>query len=343
MAHEIDMTNGRANIAYLGSRNDVWHRLGQEMQAGQSMADWAREAGLNWTGVKVPAVAALTGDEWNHIAPAQRFMEVSGQRFVCRSDNGRPLGYVSDEYQPVQPLEVLEWFERYIAVDDRFHLDVAGSLKGGKIIWATAKFNGEIDVAGDAHTARLLMTTSFDGSSATINQATMTRVVCNNTLRASLADKRAIVRTRHSTRFDADKVARELANIAQGFESYKAMALAMVAVDLSKEQVSNFFKSCLDIPFDAKSDEVSGRKLNQFQALSNAYRTTVMEGTKPGTAWTALNAVTRYVDHDRSTRGGEDKVEAQFLSANFGSGDALKAKAIGLLMPDLRQPELVAA
>ncbi|MGO3930848.1 hypothetical protein [Rhodopseudomonas pseudopalustris] len=42
MAHNIDMTNGRANIAYLGSRMDVWHRLGQEMRPGMSTADWSR-------------------------------------------------------------------------------------------------------------------------------------------------------------------------------------------------------------------------------------------------------------------------------------------------------------
>jgi hypothetical protein len=38
MAHEIDMTNGRANIAFMGNRNDVWHRLGQEMKEGMTIA-----------------------------------------------------------------------------------------------------------------------------------------------------------------------------------------------------------------------------------------------------------------------------------------------------------------
>jgi phage/plasmid-like protein (TIGR03299 family) len=333
MAHNIDMTNDRANIAFLGSRKDVWHHMGLEMLPGQSLAEWAKQAGLDWTALKVPAIAALSGPQFDHLDPATRMRQVEGQQFVVRSDNGRPLGYVSSKYQPVQPLEVLEWFQQYIGVDDRFHLDVAGSLKSGEIIWATATFRDSLNIVGEEHKARLLMTTTFDGSGSTINKATMTRVVCNNTLDAALADKKAIIRTRHNTKFDAAKVGAELAAIASGFEHYKAMAEGMVQVQQSAADVSNFFKAMLDIPFDAKSEDVGARKMNQFKALGIAYRETVAEGTEAGTAWTALNTITRWVDHDRGAKG-DGKDEARMLSANFGgTGSALKAKAVALLAP----------
>jgi phage/plasmid-like protein (TIGR03299 family) len=343
MAHNIDMSNGQANIAYLGNRADVWHRLGQEMQPGMDIPAWAKASGLDWTAVKVPAIAALVGPAWDHIDATKRFAEVEGQKHVVRSDTGRPLGYVSDQYQPVQPVEVLEWFNHYIQQDDRFQLDVAGSLKNGEIIWATASFKDNLLVVGEAHKARLLMTTTFDGSGATINKATMTRVVCNNTLDAALSDKKATIRTRHNTKFNADRVRAELATIAAGFEHYKAMAEAMVAVDVAPADIALFFKGLLDIPFDAKQDDISGRKMNQFRALSDAYRATVQEGTQAGTAWTALNAVTRYVDHDKSTRGGANQDEARVLSANFGSGATMKARAVEMLLPNFKVPELIAA
>jgi phage/plasmid-like protein (TIGR03299 family) len=337
MSHDIDMTNGRANIAFMGSRKDVWHRLGQEMPAGQDIDAWAAAAGLGWRAVKVPALAALTGDNWDHIEPAKRFMPVEGQNFLVRSDNGHPLGYVSDRYQPVQPADVLDWFQRYIAVDDRFQLDVAGSLRRGQTIWATATFRDPLEVAGDRHVARVLMTTTYDGSGATINQGTMTRTVCNNTLKVALADSRAVIRTRHNTVFDAAKVGRELGEIAKGFANYKAVGEALVQNEMSKEEVSRYFKELLDIPFDAKQEDISARKANQFQALSNAYRATVAEGTASGTAWAALNAITRYVDHDRSARGnGISAEEKLFTSAQFGSGADMKAQAMGLLMPRIK-------
>lgn len=341
MAHNIDMTNGRANIAYMGSRLDVWHRLGQEMESGMSIQQWAAAAGLDWTARPVEIIPALVGPSWDHIEPSKRMLPAPSRRAIVRSDNAHVLGVVSDQYQPVQPVEVLEWFEQYIGVDDRFALDVAGSLKNGEIIWATATFRDSLNIVGEEHKARLLMTTTFDGSGATINKATMTRVVCNNTLDAALADKTAIIRTRHNTKFNAERVGAELAAIAAGFEHYKAMAEGMVQIQQTQQDVANFFKGLLDIPFDAKEADISGRKMGQFKALAGAYKETVAEGTQPGTAWTALNAITRWVDHDRSTRGGDSQDEARVLSANFGTGAALKAKAVGLLMPSFKSRELV--
>jgi phage/plasmid-like protein (TIGR03299 family) len=322
MSHNIDTSNGQSNIAFLGSRDDIWHRLGQEMKPGMGVHEWRVKSGLNWTAENVPAYAETE----------RGAARADGWRFIVRSDTNRVLGCVSDRYKVVQPREVLDWFEHYISVDDRFQLDVAGSLKGGEIIWATAKFNGPIDVAGDKHVARLLMTTSFDTSMPTINRATMVRVVCNNTLDCALADKaKSLVKTRHNTKFDAQRVGGELARIADGFKAYKAMGDAMAQVHLSKEHVSKLFRAVLDIPFDAKADDVSQRKLNQFDELRRAYRATCNEGTEPGTAWAALNAVTRYVDHDRSTRGGGSETEARFVSAQFGSGATLKEKAVAYL------------
>jgi phage/plasmid-like protein (TIGR03299 family) len=333
------MTHGRANMAFRGSRQDIWHRLGQEMQPGMDIDAWSRAAGLDWTAVKVPAIASLEGPVFDHIEAGQRFRPVEDRNFVVRSDNGHPLGYVSDRYQPVQPRDVLEWFDRYIAVDDRFQLDVAGSLKSGEIIWATATYRDPLEIAGDRHTAHVLMTTTFDGSGSTINQGTMTRTVCNNTLNVARADTRAVVRTRHNTKFDAGRVGKELAQIAKGFTAYKAMGDALAQNEMARDEISAFFKECLDIPLDAKPADISSRKDNQFHTVVKAYQTSVREGAPAGSAWAALNAITRYVDHDR-TSGGD---EATFATAQFGSGAQIKAQAVELLMPRIKDKVLIAA
>ena len=324
MAHNIE------KIAFLGSRADVWHHIGSEMVPGMALEVWAEEAGLNWSAVKVPAIADCS-------SLGQGLRPMKDRSFVVRSDTAAPLGYVSGEdenegYRICQPLEVLDWFQRYIGVDDRFELDTAMSLKGGALIAVTAKFNGPLNVLGEAHKARLLMTTSFDGSASTINQMTMTRVVCNNTLNVALTDKRAAIKTRHSSAFDAAKVGRELAGLAESVQGYTAMAQAMAANHMSHRQVSDLFKQLLAIPFDADKEDISTKKLNVFHALGESYAATVAEGTELGTAWTVLNAVTRFVDHERATRGGASPVEARVLSAQFGSGAALKAQAHRLLL-----------
>jgi phage/plasmid-like protein (TIGR03299 family) len=327
MSHNIDMTNDRANIAYLGSRKNVWHHLGQEMEEGQSLEVWAKEAGINWEAVKVNAYADLSslnmGDKM-----------ADGRYFLVRNDTGNILGLVSDTYKIVQPTEVLRWFEDFIGVDDRFKMDVAGSLDGGKRIWATAKFSPELTVAGEQHESYLLMTTSLDGTMATINQATVTRVVCQNTLKVATSDNRAVVKTTHRSQFDGDAVARELAEIAQSYDTFKSMGDAMALHHMTEREISNFFKTILNIPKDDDMDDISTRKLNQFESMVQAYSKSVSEGAEKGTAWAALQGVTRYIDHNRSVRSKGEAVEtARFNSAQFGDGAKIKDKAFKLLMP----------
>jgi len=325
MAHNLDFTGGRANIAFLGSRNDVWHRLGQEMPEGVDVAGWAEAAGLAHTVSKTPVYV-----EWN----GEKIL-VPNVKAIRRDDTGLVLGMGTDQYQIHQPADVLDFAQRYVDMDSRFKIDVAGSLKEGRIIWVTAVFDangtGGIDIAGQRHIIRLLMSTTFDATGATKNKLTDTRVVCNNTLDVALGgDRRAEVSTRHTSKFNADKVSRELEGMAQSVEKYKIFGDTMAQTRMVKATVSKYFKRLLDIPFDAKADDVSTRKMNQFGDLNRAYSQTVSEGAQPETAWAALNAVTRYVDHAKSTRGG-DEAEARLLSAQFGSGAAMKAEAVRLL------------
>lgn len=326
--HNLDMTNGRANIAFTGSRKDVWHRMGQEMKPGMSIPEWAKAAGLDWKAIKVPNIVDLSGSEFNHLTDAERKKTMTNRNFIVRSDNGQPLGFVSENrYQAVQPSEVLEWFEQYIGVDDRFQLDVAGSLGKGEVIWATATFRDALSIAGDKHVARILMTTTFDGTGSTINQGTMTRVVCNNTLDVATMDKRAVIRTTHAKTFDKAKVGRELAILAQGFAIFKKIGDALAQVHMASDEVTDFFKTLLEIPAEAKPGDISTRITNQLKAMEDAFNVSKTEGATG--AWAALNAITRYVDHDRI--GDETK---SFKSANFdGTGKKLKAQAMQLLMP----------
>ena len=188
MAHNLDFSNNRVNMAFLGSRNDIWHKLGNEMPEGKTIAEWAAAAGLAHTVAKTPVYV-----EWN----GEKIL-VPNVKAIQRDDTGLVLGMGTDQYQIHQPADVLDFAQRYVDMDSRFKIDVAGSLKEGRIIWVTAIFDangsGGIDIAGQRHVIRLLMSTTFDATGATKNKLTDTRVVCNNTLDVALGgDKRAEV------------------------------------------------------------------------------------------------------------------------------------------------------
>ena len=330
MTHELENQKGRYSFAFTGSRNSIWHKLGQELPENASRAQWIAASGFDYSVAKVPAIAALKGPQFDHL-PLEKLQQETEQRFIVRVDNGHVLGFCSDGYQIVQPDAIWEWFERYITIDERFHIDAAGVLKSGEKLWMTARFNGQVEVAGDVHLPRLLMSTSFDCSQPTVNQATMTRVVCANTMRIAHADNRAVIKTRHSTSFNGQLVAKELAQIAQSFASYKAMGDAMAQVAMTGVMVGDFFKKLLDID-NVEKDKVSTRTRNIFEDLKTAYRRTQIErNSNQHDAWTALQAVTRYVDHDRTVRNADHDVVGRFDSGLWGSGDAMKGKALDIL------------
>ena len=333
MGHNIENRDGVYSFAFTGERSEIWHRLGQELDASATRDEWLRAAGLTYRVEKVPAIASLNGPEFDHIAPERRFVETD-KKFLARQDNGHILGIAGDGYQVVQPVDVWDWFENYITVDDRFHIDAAGVLGSGERLWITARFNGSLEVAGDRHLARLLMSTSFDASQATRNEATMTRVVCRNTLRAAHMSAKAMVKTRHNTRFNGAQVARELGQIAQSFAEFKAMGDAMAQSSMTRESVQSFFATLLGVDPNAKAADISTRTKNIASDLAASYRRTQSErNTQRDDVWTALQAVTRYVDHDRSVRNAANETVGRFDSGTFGSGDAMKGKAMELLLP----------
>lgn len=333
MAHNIENKNGVYSFAFTGERSEIWHRLGTELDADAGKFDWINAAGFNYHVEKVPAIASLNGPAFDHLRPEDRFVETD-KRFLARQDNGHVLGIAGEGYQVVQPVDVWDWFENYITVDDRFHIDAAGVLGSGERLWMTARFSNDLQVAGDRLIARLLMSTSFDASQATRNEATTTRAVCENTLRIAHSSAKALIKTRHNTKFNGEQVHKELGQIAQSFAEFKALGDAMAQQSMTRDSVQSFFATLLEIPVDAKQSDISTRKKNIAFDLVRSYRRTQQErNSSRDDVWTALQAVTRYVDHDRTVRNADNETVGRFDSGTFGSGDAMKGKAMELLLP----------
>ena len=59
MAHELEIVNGKAQMAYAG---DVpWHGLGKKVSNDLTPEQMLEEAGLNWEVEKVPTFAMIGG------------------------------------------------------------------------------------------------------------------------------------------------------------------------------------------------------------------------------------------------------------------------------------------
>jgi len=233
MSHLIDLSNERANMAYIGET--PWHGLGQKLTEKAPIEIWAKEAGMDHTILRSPVRFSTDMD----MGLVDGLME--NRDVLYRSDNKIPLAIMSGRYNIVQPVEVLEFFRELVEQAGDYTLETAGCLNDGKKYWALAKYKQALDFGGDLIKPYLMLGTSVDGSMATVAQHTSVRVVCNNTLQMSLhADSQDAIRVVHSTKFDADAIKNQL-GIERVIADYSDDVEFLINKALNKEQTVEIF------------------------------------------------------------------------------------------------------
>lgn len=338
--HLIDMSNDRANIAYVGEQ--PWHGLGTKLQPDAPLETWLTEAGLNYTVNETPVLYA-TGTEANGASLIERYND---RKVLFRSDTGTPLSVVSKDYRVVQPGMAMEFF-RDLNKAAGFEMEVAGCLDDGKRVWALAKVNDGAEIIGhDTVRPYLLWATSYDGTLSTTAKFTAVRVVCHNTLTmaAGYADGSSrtgqmekdqtegavvtCVRVPHSKEFDPAVVKRQLGIVLSAWDRFLIESRLLAHTPVDDGFVIEFLKKLLpQRKIDGKIVPVEeGRAFAKLMAIWNGEAPSATLPEAQGTAWGLLNAVTWYVDHERGSDGN------RLSSAWFGTGDALKSKAQEMLV-----------
>jgi len=339
MAHMIDMSNGRANMAYVGAL--PWHGLGSKLESGLSIEQWQVAAGMGYEVMRAQ-VQYQNGE----------LRQFAGREVLYRSDTSAPLGIVSDGYKIVQPGEVLEFF-RDLCEQQGMSLETAGVLKGGALYWALAKTGHTHTINGHDRTeGYVLMSTSADGTRATDNRFTSIRVVCNNTLSIALnREGKSAVRTSHRSAFDATATKQKLGLVSYdaAWELFRGNLDKLTQKSVTRAESEEFFVDLLrpgakrqaapvaidhraagaewlNNMLDSQSavaemvSPKSDRAVRGLAELQESYYNA--PGAMPGTAYGLVQGVTHYIDHSRGA--SSDK---RLTSAWFGQGDTLKTKA----------------
>jgi phage/plasmid-like protein (TIGR03299 family) len=321
MAHLIENNSftNKAEIAYLNQK--PWHGLGQELTPNAPIYVWRKEAGLDWDAQVSPAMFWPDGIAAPHL--------VEGRNVIFRNDNKKALGIVTDRYKIHQPAEILDFFNTLVQ-SAGFILEVAGAIKGGKRIWALANVNKEACVLGDdAVKAYLLLSTSFDGSTATVGQFTSIRVVCNNTLSAADSEHApSRFSITHGAEFNASLMRDKLGLVVSGFDGMMDKYRQLARSSVTSQNLQKFMQTLFPKVYSEKQmqwQESRGYKkvMELFEGKCIGHGLLGTNGTK----WGLLNAVTQYIDHERG-----HNVDSRMANAWFGNGNRLKSEAETLLL-----------
>ena len=309
MAHLID------TMAYVGQT--PWHGLGNILPPQQSLEIWLKAAGMDWTIEQSDVMFNVASD-------ALHFRSYGDSKVLYRSDTLAPLSVVSQRYNVVQPHEVLHFYQDLVEAGG-FELETAGSLKGGRKLWALASTGQDLKLKGnDLVKSYLLLATSCDGTLCTTAQFTSLRVVCNNTLQMALRNSSGAVKVSHSTTFDPAIVKEELGLGLAHWDEFKTQTKALAARPVAPEEALRFFSVLLDQPLDADNQIILTRPVQQLHELYQGAGMGSELASSQNTAWGLVNAVTEYVDHHRRARSQDYRLD----SAWFGQGAQLKSQAL---------------
>jgi phage/plasmid-like protein (TIGR03299 family) len=327
MADQIDMSNGQANFAT--TLGKAWHGLGHDLPRGASNQEWKEKAGFLWK--VLPSSLYYTVEEGG----VERKVLIKDRLALRRSDTNAYLATVSRKYQVYQPEQVMEFFRR-LTETAGFELRTAGMLYGGAKYWGLAEvmkpeciFKGEDEIA-----PYVLLATACDGSMSTCAQYTSVAVVCDNTLRAALAEGREakrVVSIPHSTTVK-ENVLLDRLGIADGafghfMEDARKLAKATLAdSDAKKLIVEILGDPDKDIDMQIESKISNSNVANAWKLYTGAGRGSELSSRK-GTMWGLLNATTEYFDH----HNGKNQ-DARLSSAWLGKAGNVKDAAFDKLL-----------
>jgi len=322
------------SMMYVGEQ--PWHGLGKELPAEVPAGDAIREAGLDWKVSKQPVSAAMVVDDGNG-SNVTIHKDIPGFRAIVRDSDKRILSVQSKDYQVFQNDEMFAFGDALVG-SKRARYHTAGSLQGGRRVWALMKTDKLLEVTSrDRVEAYLLLANSHDGTLAFRAAFTGVRVVCQNTLNAALAGVRQCVSVRHTGKL-SDRIAQaqEVLGLADGyFQKFQDVAQALVKTRYTDKQMADLAESIfpsLEVQADGTVTVKDAAKANGDK-VRELFTTGLGHKDIEGTAWAAYNAIAEFTDHHAKTRTTErsSAQENRLNSIWFGNASILKQKALATI------------
>lgn len=305
-----------------------WHGLGNKVDDDVSVDEMIVQAGIDWE-VGLSSVKFHHTDEEG----ARRQATDPKHNVLFRGDTLGVLDVVGPRYTPFQNREVLEFFREYVEAGE-MRLETAGSLNGGRYIWALAKMDENFSVLVPDDKVEgyvLLMNPHVYGKSAVV-KFTGIRVVCQNTLTAAIKgkDHLKLWHTRAFTADVQDEAKRRLGIARSQLKAYEADSQLLASIEVSDEIALREIATLMGGDPDRPDPEHQNRRTNRVFDLFNGQGMGSSLESARGTAWGVFNAVTQYIDHEYG-RSRENRLSYSWL----GGGQFLKERArtnlIGLM------------
>jgi phage/plasmid-like protein (TIGR03299 family) len=325
MAHNLNFNEQTGHYSFFSVQQKAWHGLGRIVEQYPTSEEAIKYAGLDYEVIKTSLYTRGTNiiETTSGIEITDNELHVPNYYANIRSDNNAILGVVGKDYHIVQNREAFAFFDAIVGGGEGILYETAGALGDGERIFITAKLPDYIRVGnGDDVTEKyIFLTTSHDGSGSITAAFTPIRIVCQNTLNASLRNMSNVVRIKHTAGAkqrleDAHKVmglANTLSNQLEGiFNKWAKVKVTDGEVRKLIQLALCPNKETFDLLKKGADDEISTVFKNTVEdafAYAMISDTQQMDTTK-GTLFGAYNAVTGYYQNVRNYKDDEAKLQS---------------------------------
>lgn len=319
-----------ANIESMFSVREMpWHRQGEVLSDYPgSWAEARKLAGLNWEPV-TSAVYVVTGlgpDGREHFEP------VEGWKCIARSDTGAVLSLNRDSYTVIDHSEMGEIVEA-VLTQPNVKWETAGVLDCGRAVWCLALLDEPITLPGDDSLTLpyLAITNRHDGTGACALRATAVRIVCANTFRAAELEGDRTGTTfsfihKASWRNRIEEAREAVTGARREMRRYQELACELLDIRISTRQRELFVTQFVPMPPDGLvTDRVARNVEEARKALRLLFESQTTEQVA-GTAYGLVQAAGEYLDHVRTARSWETKLNRTLIRP-----EPLKQRALTLV------------
>jgi phage/plasmid-like protein (TIGR03299 family) len=266
---------------------------------------------------------------------------------IVRLDTKTPLGIVGRRFEPLQNADALAPVDAILGESGGV-IRAVGPLNGGRRVFVAIELPGQVVVPGDTSTRVcpwMVVANGHDGSLSLSVNVLEHVVRCTNILVALASLSAYRFRLVHRPGIGAKyQQAHQVVGAIQGYlaESNELKA-DLAARRITEDGSRAIIRAAFPVPAGSDPDAQGGR--GRPSLFDGAWKALWASPTIPAelrtTAWGAVQAVTEYVDHATSWRGGvrgdvsDRRMNALVLG---GRADGQKARAIeaALGMPHRR-------
>jgi phage/plasmid-like protein (TIGR03299 family) len=305
-----------------------WHRESTILADYPDSWDEARRlAGLDWE--PIPAEVYLA--HW-HTGLTPVYEPVDGWKAICRSDTGAVLSVNKDSYTLIGHAEMGEIVEAVLA-QPNVKWETAGVLGGGRAVWCLALLDEPVTFPGDDSPTLpyLAITNRHDGTGACALRATAVRIVCANTFQAAELEGERTGATfsfihKSSWRSRIEEARQAVTGARTEIRRYQELAHELLAIPVSPKQRELFVTEFIPLPPAGLITDRVARNVEEARAALRMIFESKTTEQVAGTAYGLMQAAGEYLDHVRTARSWETRLNRTLIRP-----EPLKHRALSLI------------